>query len=397
MIKDVEAYLLSLETKGIKLGLDRTSALLKSCGSPHRKIKIIQIIGTNGKGSTSAILAKLLSLKYNVGLYTSPHLYSLRERIRFNGVPICPQFMKEFINKYSEDIKALDASFFETMTVMAVAYFRNQKADYAIMETGLGGKFDSVTACEASIFGISPISKDHAHILGDTITKIAEEKVAAISQESRVYSIEQKKSVSKLIYNRCMETSSKYISIKTDLSLQLALKGEHQKQNASLAFAIAKPLIKDVSSPEIKDCLLSINWHGRNQELSNRPKIIFDVAHNEDGFMSFLDFIEKLPIKNYKRKTLILSIQKTKILDNIYGEINKIFDKVIYSQTSEKHSMKFQNIKEHFTDIQYIESPSIAIQMVLSESNPDDFIGIVGTHYWGDSIKSFFNICFDNI
>ena len=397
MIADVEKYLLSLETKGVKLGLERTRAFLKTCGSPHKKLKVIQILGTNGKGSTSAILAKLLRLQYNVGLYTSPHLYSLRERIRFNGMPICTQFMQTFINKHSQSIKNLDISFFETMTVMAIAYFKDRGADYAIMETGLGGKFDSVTACKAATFGISSISMDHSHILGDTITKIAQEKIAAIKEKSQVYSVEQKDSVSKLIQSRCVETQSCYNAIKTNFQLQLALKGEHQKQNASLALAIARPLLNNVQLREINDCLLSINWHGRNQELSKSPKVVFDVAHNKDGFQSFLDFIEKIPIENYKKKTLIFSIQKTKVLDNIYKKIDEKFDTIVYSQTSEKHSMKFENIKNHFRDIQYIESPVKAIKAVISEANEDDFIGIVGTHYWGDAVKSFFNICFDNI
>ena len=183
----------------------------------------------------------------------------------------------------------------------------------------------------------------------------------------------------------------------TDINIQLALKGIHQKQNASLALSIAKPLLKDVSSTEINDCLLSINWHGRNQELSNRPKIIFDVAHNKDGFKSFLNFIETLPMSDYKRKTLIFSIQKTKVLDDIYEDIDIKFDKIIYSKTSEKYSMKFQDIKKHFDSIQYIESPKKAIETVISKASQDDFIGIVGTQYWGSSIKSFFNICFDNI
>ena len=189
MIKGEKKYLFSLESRGIRLGLERTIELLKKCNNPHKNLKIIQIVGTNGKGSTSAILAKLLNLEYSVGLYTSPHLYSFNERIRVNGEPISNESVAKFIKKYKNHIESIGASFFEVMTVMAAWYFSEKKMDYAIMETGLGGKFDSVTACEAKVIGITPISMDHCHILGNDILDIANEKIEAIKQKNTVYSV----------------------------------------------------------------------------------------------------------------------------------------------------------------------------------------------------------------
>ena len=195
MIDSEKEYLFSLESKGIRLGLKRTLQLLKKCKSPHKRLNIIQIVGTNGKGSTSAILSKLLSLEYSVGLYTSPHLYSFNERIRIDGRPIPNRIVAEFIKKFKPQIESVDASFFEVMTVMAVWYFSERKVDYAIMETGLGGRFDSVTACGAKIIGITPISMDHSHILGESILEIANEKIAAIKPNSDVFSVFQLKKI----------------------------------------------------------------------------------------------------------------------------------------------------------------------------------------------------------
>ena len=397
MVFNAEKYLFSLETKGIKLGLSRTHALLKKCGSPHKDVSIIQVLGTNGKGSTCAILYKLLNLQYNVGLYTSPHLYSFRERIRYNGLSIPTKEVELFLSKYQKIINSLNASFFEIMTVMAVWYFKKKKVDYAIMETGLGGKFDSVTACQAKIFAITSISMDHEHILGDTIELIAKEKIAAISNQSEVYSAPQKYEVEKLIEQQCKINKSELSKISINEKLQLSLNGKHQIENGSLALEIAKKLLVEWNEDSINKCLMSINWHGRNQILGTNPTIIFDVGHNEDGINSFLEFMGTQQAKKYSKKTLLFSIQKNKNISKIAQKLECSFDQIFYSQTNTKYSMSFSSIKQCFKSVKYIQSPIDALNMTINNAKKDELIAIVGTHYWGDSVKSFFNICFDNI
>ena len=160
-------FLLSLETQGIKLGLNRTKKLLLACKNPEKNIKSIQIIGTNGKGSTAASISSILhTAGLDVGLYTSPHLVLLNERIQVNNQCISNKYINQFINKYREDILNLSSTFFETMTVLALDFFQYHKVDVAILETGLGGKYDSVTACNPSLQLFTSISKDHMHILG---------------------------------------------------------------------------------------------------------------------------------------------------------------------------------------------------------------------------------------
>ena len=396
MINKAEEYLFSLESKGIKLGLERTKKLLDKCDKPHKKVKVIQILGTNGKGSTSAILSKLLNINANVGLYTSPHLYSFRERIRINGQPIDLESINMFINTFKKNIEEINASFFETMTVMAVWYFAQKKVDYAIMETGLGGKFDSVTACESKIFGITSISLDHAHILGEKVSDIAKEKIAAISQKSAVFVSPQTSNIISLIKKACQKKSATYYEIKSDYNLALSLKGKHQKENASLAISIFKHITNDNNHKRINQALLGLRWPGRNQIIQNKPYIIFDVAHNEQGILSFLNYIKTLQDR-YRKKTLLLSIQKSKEIKTICPNLESFFDEIIYSKTDSQRGMSYAKIKPYFSHIKYIKNPEESIKNTLSQSENNDLIAIVGTHHWGNTLKNFFNICFDNI
>ena len=154
-------FLLSLETQGIKMGLRRTKQLLSVCNNPENHLKSIQIIGTNGKGSTASCLSSILeNKKLTVGLYTSPHLVRLNERIQINRIHISDSYIDKFINKYSQDIIDLSCTFFEVMTVMSLKYFTHNNVDIAILETGLGGQFDSVTACKPMLQLFTSISKD---------------------------------------------------------------------------------------------------------------------------------------------------------------------------------------------------------------------------------------------
>ncbi len=377
------------------MGLERTQKLLKICSSSNEKLKVIQILGTNGKGSTSAILNKILTnAEYSVGLFTSPHLTSFTERIRVNSKPIDKKSVKFFINKYRDSIEKTEASFFEVMTAMAFWYFQKNKVDYAIMETGLGGKYDSVTACSADIFGITSISKDHQNILGNKLEDIANEKVAAISDHSHVYYINQKNKVEKIISDYCDQKKCKYKKIKTNFNLQISIPGDHQKENASLALSIANHINPNIKN--LKESLMSIKWYGRNQIIKKSPLIVFDVAHNEDGIMSFLKFINQLN-KKFKKKYLLISIQKTKNIKEISKDLNNNFDKIVYTITDKQKSMDFINVKKEISKSILIENSAHALDEITSEASKEDLIAIIGTHFWGKAISNKFNISFDNL
>ena len=390
-----QKYLFSLQNRGIKMGLERTQKLLEICISNKNRPKVIQILGTNGKGSTSAILNKILTnSECSVGLFTSPHLNSFRERIRVNCTPIEQKSVKDFIHQYKDAIEKIEASFFEVMTAMAFWYFQKNNVDYAIMETGLGGKYDSVTACNADIFGITSISKDHQNILGNNLEDIANEKVAAISSLSNVFYVNQNKTVNTIISDYCKQKKCIYRKIKTNLSLELSIHGDHQKENASLALSIANHINPNLKN--VEKTLKSIKWYGRNQIIKKQPFIIFDVAHNADGIRSFLRFINQIN-KNFKKKYLLISIQKTKNIKEISKDLNKNFDEIVYTITDIHKSMDFTSIKKEIPKSTLIENSLHALDKVTSIASRDDLIAIIGTHFWGEAVSNKFNISFDNL
>ena len=173
--------LYSLQRHGIKLGLEHTYRLLEAIGNPHDGLRFIHVAGTNGKGSTCAMIYSILRASgKKVGLYTSPHLCHFNERIRVDGSPINDQEIMIFMNKAVNDIKQIESTFFETTTAMALDHFKNHEVDVAVIETGLGGSLDSTNVINPDLSVITPISLDHKDILGDDIVKIATEKAGII-------------------------------------------------------------------------------------------------------------------------------------------------------------------------------------------------------------------------
>ena len=176
-INSILDKLFSLQRLGIKVGLDHTYELLNRCENPHNKLKTIHIAGTNGKGSTAAMLQNILRKSgLSVGLYTSPHLVNFNERIRVNSTPISDSFIVEFMKNFNDDIDKIESTFFETTTVLAFYYFYYKKVDIAIIETGLGGRLDSTNVLNPNLTIITPIDYDHQKILGNTMNEIALEK-----------------------------------------------------------------------------------------------------------------------------------------------------------------------------------------------------------------------------
>ena len=397
-------YLLSIESKGIKLGLDRTKALNNICGFPDKDLRIIQVAGTNGKGSTCAMIANCLQevLNGRVGLFTSPHLVNFNERIRINGKPISDNEISEFINLYKSDIENISASFFETTTIMAFWYFKKHKVDYAIMETGLGGRLDSVTICNPMLTIITSISMDHSEILGDTLVKIAKEKSGIIQYKTPCLTIEeQTEEVQNVIVSECKRKNAQLIiSSKTNCGINLnpSLLGDAQLQNACLARLAAETIVNDQKKANnISRAIEKTRWHGRNQILQQDPLVIFDVAHNEAGVSSFIKFIEPFECKN---KRLILSLQSRKNIKNQAVILDSIFDEIILCETHNKRSMTLDALKEQFNNeenLVCIKSEYKAIKYALKNSDKDDLIGIIGTHHFGAVISKIFNISFNLI
>ena len=184
--------LYKLQRRGIKMGLNHTSLLLKFLKNPQDNFKIIHVAGTNGKGSTAAIINSILiSNSHKVGLYTSPHLINFNERIRINGVTITDEEIMSFMKHVEPAINEIKSTFFEVTTAMAFHHFNTNDVDIAIIETGLGGRLDSTNVVNPSLTVMTPISLDHRDILGDTIEKIAKEKAGIIKKGVPLVTVNQ--------------------------------------------------------------------------------------------------------------------------------------------------------------------------------------------------------------
>ncbi|MFH2029210.1 MAG: Mur ligase family protein, partial [Bacteroidota bacterium] len=263
------AKLFSLHQFGIKLGLDSTHKLLKHLGDPQNKLNAFHIAGSNGKGSTASFMASILTeSSYKVGLYTSPHLVKFNERIRINGATIPDCYILTFMEELDEYININEPTFFELTTAMAFKYFAESNLDYAVIETGLGGRLDSTNVFNAIASIITTISDEHSNILGDTLTKIAIEKAGIIKNNSFVFcgmlndealnvietvASQRKSDLTKLV-DRVNSSGNSLLLKGTNKDYHLyslPLRGRHQLNNAALAILAINKMMPNISSANI--------------------------------------------------------------------------------------------------------------------------------------------------
>ncbi|MEP7255082.1 MAG: folylpolyglutamate synthase/dihydrofolate synthase family protein [Ferruginibacter sp.] len=304
-----------------KEDLDNTLALCKALDDPHTKFKSIHIAGTNGKGSTSHMLAAILQQSgYKTGLYTSPHLKDFRERIKINGEMISQEFVIDFVEKtksISEDVKP---SFFELTVAMAFDYFEKEKVDIAIIETGLGGRLDSTNVITPILSVITNIGYDHVDILGDTLEKIAAEKAGIIKpnvpivigeylretkdifiskakeMNAPIHFAQDEYKVSKINYTpQSLSCDITDIEYNVTESFKLDLNGFYQTRNLCTVISAEGILMQHgfvIKNSDEKKALRNVKaltgLYGRWDVISENPAIILDVAHNEDGIKQLL-------------------------------------------------------------------------------------------------------------
>jgi len=403
---NISNYLLSISSKKIKYGLKRTRKLLNACNNPHEKIYSIQIVGTNGKGSVSALLSNILAQGgYKVGLFSSPHLVKLNERIRINNQFIQDYIIKKFVKQYQNDIKKIEPSFFELLTVISVWYFNKKKVDYCILETGLGGKFDSVTACKNQGIVYTPISMDHHSLLGNTLSLISTNKAKAINQNTQFIFSSNQSLVAKNILIKEAKKQNLTIRFNKKISDNISLKnlyGIHQIQNANLSKIVINYLNKEeIINIDIKDINKGIKntvWHGRFQIINKNPLIIFDVAHNQSSLECFIkNFNSYIYKKNINKKYLLCAFERNKKIKTTLKNYEKKFHQIICSETNIRDSMPAQEIATIFNnkDKIFIEKKiNQAIEFSISKLKENDILVIIGSHFLGPSVNSFFKNCF---
>ena len=283
-----------------KPGLENTLRLMAQVGNPHLHLKAIHVAGTNGKGSTSHLIAAALQAAgYKVGLFTSPHLVSLTERIRINGQPIPEDEVAAFVTQHKAFLDELQPSFFETMTAMGFAYFVQEQVDIAVVEVGLGGRLDSTNVLTPILSVITNIGLDHTEFLGNTLTKIAKEKAGIIKPGVPVVIGESHPQTMNVFLAKAQECGSEiYFADQCEYlrrtRLQVApeceLKGLYQEHNLQTAFVALRAMYnvqftiynKSISYGFAHVCSMT-GLRGRWETLCERPLILCDTGHNSHG------------------------------------------------------------------------------------------------------------------
>ena len=308
--------------KAYKPGLDNIKKLCEFFGNPQDKIKTIHIGGTNGKGSTSNMLASVLQeCGYKIGLYNSPHLIDFTERIKVDGENCDKEFVYHFIQKLKNLPGEIRPSFFEFTTIMAFEYFYQQKVDYAIIEVGLGGRLDSTNIIKPLVSAITNVQLDHQNILGDTISEIAVEKAGIIKENTPIISGDENDLVKKIIKEKSEKLHSKFLDatlIKTDLRSDLL--GNYQEKNIRVVLALVNELQKlglKISEKNIETGLMNVhkntNFIGRWFQFSDNPLTICDTAHNQAGLEMVFSQLNEIP----KFKHIVLGFVNDKKIDEV--------------------------------------------------------------------------------
>jgi dihydrofolate synthase/folylpolyglutamate synthase len=304
-----------------KKDLTNIVAFSKELDFPERKFKSIHVGGTNGKGSTSHMLASILQeAGYKVGLYTSPHLKNFTERIRINGVEIPKKKVKLFIETHKDFLERQKLSFFEMTVGLAFDYFADEKVDIAIIEVGLGGRLDSTNIITPEVSVITNIGLDHTQFLGETLPEIAFEKAGIIKKNVPVVIGEEQSEVKNVFLKKVAASAANVSFASDDLKEYTSdLLGDYQKSNTKTAVAAIKVLKGyTVNEKNIEDGLLHVvkntNLKGRWQILQQQPKVICDTAHNTEGLKIVLHQLEK---ENYRKLHIVLGVVSDKKLEDI--------------------------------------------------------------------------------
>lgn len=373
---------------------DITNTVLLSAhlGNPEHYLKCIHVAGTNGKGSTSHLLASVLQeAGYTVGLYTSPHLKDYRERITINGKPISEEYVCDFINKNITFFEVHELSFFEMSVGLAFEYFVKQKTDINIIEVGMGGRLDSTNIITPLVSVITNIGLDHTQFLGDTLEAIAFEKAGIIKYNIPVVIGEYSSETESVFLTKAkkMHAEIYFASDLIEETLPSALLGDYQVQNKKTVMQTIKVLqekkILSISEEAIKKGFLNVikntGLQGRWQQLGSNPKIICDTAHNAHGLKVVLN---QLKNEKFDQLHIVLGLVHDKNLDEILSLFPKnaiyYFCKPPVTRGLDSEILMKKAYEYNLTGKTY-NSVSNAYQTAKEKANTKDFIYIGGSTF----------------
>lgn len=397
-----------------KADIHNTVELMRALGNPEKKFRSIHVAGTNGKGSSSHLIASILREKgLKVGLHTSPHLKDFRERIKIDNQMCSEEFVISFVNKHKELIERISPSFFELAVAMAFVYFAENKVDIAVIEVGMGGRLDSTNVIDPLVSLITNISFDHTQFLGNTLEQIAKEKAGIIKPQRPVVISQTNEHTAKVFESVAKENNSpivfadQYMKVENAVDVAEGLQMDIVQKGVRFA-SLVSPLAGDYQTKNILGVIGTIDYlnkyHdfkiddatirkgienlsenfplcGRWQRLSDKPLTICDTGHNEDGLRFVINQLSK---QKYKTLRFVLGMVSDKDVDKVLGMLDK---KAIYylckadiprglsvdtlAEKAEKAGLNFKKCT----------SVSEALQQAQAEAEDNDLVFVGGSTY----------------
>lgn len=395
--------------------LRRMQELLARLGNPHLKARSVHIAGTKGKGSVAAMVASVLDAAgYTTGLYTSPHLTFLNERIRVDGMPISDGELVALVERLKPDVEAVhrkatygDLTTFEFLTALAFAYFELKGVDFQVLEVGLGGRLDATNVIQPEVCIITSISFDHTDVLGNSLPEIAAQKAGIIKPGGVVVTSPQLDEVAWLIEDTCRDRGARLVRVGGDVTWQsldfdsdrqlfqvkgrlggykisLPLLGRYQLENAATAVAALEVLAErgyDISPDSIIGGLARVRWPGRFQVLGHHPLLVVDGAHNPDSARKLRQSLEEY--FDFDRAILVIGTSFDKDIAGIVAELFHLFDKVIVTRSRHPRAVDpalvIAEFARHGVEAQVAGDVPSALSLSQALAGDKDLICVTGS------------------
>ena len=350
-------WLYSTQTFGIKLGLEGPTRLLREfLAFPSHRTKVIHVAGTNGKGSTCAMIDALgQGLALRSGLFTSPHLIDYRERVRVNGLEISEEKTARLLTELRELVADWDhhPTFFELTLALGMRHFRDSDCDLIVLETGMGGRLDATTAIPADVCILTPISLDHTKWLGSTLDEIAREKAAIAIKGKPILSSPQEPEAENAIRQVTNQTQAPLTFVKAPLlGYSLSLPGEHQKQNAALACEAIVAAGLHLSFDVVQHSLQHVRWPGRFERVSD--SLILDAAHNPHAAQALVEtWQSEFP---GKKAAIIFGSVEDKATDEVLSKLSEIAEEFHFVPVNSQRGLPPES---HEVEVKSIVHPNL--------------------------------------
>lgn len=419
-----------VESYGYKASfkLDRMRRFVSLLGDPQKHTRSIHVAGSKGKGSTAVYVYSVLrQAGFNVGLYTSPHLITFRERIRINDELIGEEDLGRILGDIKETIvshmKDEMPTFFEVYTAIAYTYFKEKNVDFAVYEVGLGGRLDATNVIEPLACAITPLSYEHTDKLGHTLREIASEKCGIIKSGSMCVSAPQEKEALQVIEDTCRVSNSRLILVGRDIKFEEVqssdekevfnvfglfgeypmliskLIGSHQMINASVAIGVVEVLKLggiNIPADAIRNGIENARWEGRLEIINRRPFIVLDGAQNRESAKTLVSAIKK--VFKYKKLILVFGVSKDKNVRGMLEEMLPICDSIVLTKSKvlnralepAKIKEEILNTEHTIKDIVLTHNTEEALSRALSIASPEDLVLITGSLFIVGEVKEHY-------